>query len=264
VQLVPHGYTESRIGTTRVVARDDVLEFVLQALARSGTLYDYAAQAPEGETIQGRGTIHTIPGPGSERWVVRHLSHGGLLAAFTGDRFLRAGVLRPLNELLFSVMLQELGVPTPAVVAAVVYPAGPSYRGDVAREEITDALDLAACLFGPQRLTSTQRAGVLAEAGRLFRSIHRAGVIHPDLNIRNVLVRWSGRTPQAYILDIEKCRTKPRLSKQARNRMLSRFRRSARKFEKRTGQRIGEEEWEVFSQAYLETPSGGGSAPRRP
>jgi len=264
VQLVPHGYTESRIGSTRVVARDGALEFVLHALARSGTLYDYAAQAPGGETIQGRGTVHTIPGPGSERWVVRHLSHGGMLAAFTGDRFLKVGVLRPLNELLFSVMLQELGIPTPPVVAAVVYPAGPSYRGDVAREQITDALDLAACLFGPQRLTSTQRASALAETGRLVGSIHRAGVIHPDLNIRNVLVRWRGSTPQAYILDIEKCKTKPRLSQQARDRMLSRFQRSARKFEKRTGQSITEQEWKAFSRAYLETPSRGGPSLRRP
>jgi 3-deoxy-D-manno-octulosonic acid kinase len=235
-----------------VVARTGAIAFVNDALIARGTLYEYAAAHRAAERLEGRAPIYVIPGPESRRWVVRHLSHGGTLAPVTGDAFLRIGTPRPFNELLLSLALQDLAIPSPAVAAAVVYPSRFTYRGDVARDEIADALDLAACLFGERALERRRRLDALAAAGRLIGALHRAGVAHPDLNLRNVLVRWGAEGPRAHILDVEKCRIVPRLSGRRRRAMLRRFRRSARKFEARTGRALEAEAWEAFREGYAQ------------
>ncbi len=245
------GYQNDILGSAKIIAKDGLLGFVREAIAGSGTLYDYAAAHPDTETISGRKAVYIIPGPDSGRWVVRQLSHGGLLAPLTADRFLRFGVPRPFNELKLSVSLADLGIATPSVAAAVVYPSGPVYRGEVAREEIADSADLAECLFGAQ-LSQPLRSGALSAAGRLVASLHRAGVRHPDLNIKNILIRWGDEPLDAYILDIEKCKIEAGLSQRARRGMLSRFHRSIRKFEERTGERLSGEEWDSFLTSYAQ------------
>jgi 3-deoxy-D-manno-octulosonic acid kinase len=250
VAFDPPGYVSLRIGGARIVVREADATFVRDALAEAGSLYSYAARHPDAQQMRGRQTLYVIPGPRAARWVVRRLSHGGLLAPVTGDRFLRACGLRPLRELRLAHELAALGIPTPPVAAAVVYPRGPLYRGEIAREEITGALDLGACLYGKARLAEPGRRAALAAAGRLVRSLHEAGLLHPDLNLRNILVQSPGAAPRAYILDIEKCRRVARLRAPSRKRMLHRLRRSARRFEERTGQRLSPEEWEEFRQAY--------------
>jgi 3-deoxy-D-manno-octulosonic acid kinase len=246
----PPGYSYQRIGTAQVVARDDVIDFVRQGIEEAGTLYRYAAAQPHAEPIRGRDTLFAIPGPAGRRWIVRRLTHGGLLAPVTGDRFLKIGTPRPFNELHLAGELGELGIPTPKVAAALVYPSGLLYRGEVAREEIAEAQDLAACLFGATRLDGARRLEVMAEAGRLVAALHHAGVAHPDLNLRNVLISWGAGPARAYILDLEKCRRVGQVSTATRQRMIARLRRSAQRFEERTGQRLGDDAWERFSAAY--------------
>jgi hypothetical protein len=200
-----------------VIARAEALPFVEEAIASSGTLYDYAAQHPERETVRGRTAVFVIPGPSLDRWLVRRLSHGGLLAPLTGDRFLGLGTPRPFNEIYMSLAFRDRAIPTPDVTAATVYSSGMIYRGEVARELITDAADLAACLFGEIRLDEAQRHEVMTAAGALLASLFDAGVIHRDLNIRNVLVKWDGSV-EAYILDIEKCASAHQAGRSQRRR----------------------------------------------
>lgn len=246
---LPEGYRRARIGRAEVIAADAAMPFVEAAVMRSGTLYDDAARHPEAEPIQGRATVFVAPGPGGGRWLVRRLTHGGLLAPLTGHRFLRLGRARPFNELLLSHRFRELGIATPRVVAAAVYAGGPIYRGEVAREFIAEADDLAACLFGRDGIPEERRREAMAAAGRLLRSLFAAGIVHRDLNLRNVLVERSAETPVAQILDIERCSIQPALSQRRRRRMIDRFRRSARRFEERGGRPIGEAAWEAFSVA---------------
>jgi 3-deoxy-D-manno-octulosonic acid kinase len=172
-----------------------------------------------------------------------------MLAPLTRDRFLRLSTPRPFNELRLSVSLKELGIATPAVAAAVVYTSGLIYRGEVAREEIADAADLSECLF-KSKLSEPLRSDALSATGRLIGSLHRAGVVHPDLNIRNVLICWADDPLDAYILDIEKCVIVARLSQRMRRGMLNRFHRSIRKFEASSGQRLSGGEWDEFLAAY--------------
>lgn len=256
MSLAPPGYAAERIGQARLIARSDVLAFVREAIAAGDTLYEYAASQPEAEAISGRQTAYAIPGPNAHRWVLRHLSHGGWLAPLTRDRFLRVGPPRPFNELRVAWQLREIGIPTPEVVAAVVYTDGIVYRGDVARQEVSPARDLASCLFAEPALIGAERLATLAAAGRLVRRLHSAGVIHPDLNLRNILIEGAGESPLAYILDVEKCRTVARVPRWRKREMLGRLRRSARKFERRDGGRVTQEEWRRFHSAYADADDG--------
>lgn len=254
----PTGYRDDRLDGARIVALQGTLPHVRERIAEYGSLYAYAADQPRADTIEGRSRIYVVPAPGGGRWLIRRLSHGGLLAPITGDRFLRAGVPRPLNELMLACELRRRSIATPAVAAAIVYPAGPLlYRGEVAREEVPDALDLAACLFGPRRVGGEYRLGVLTAAGSLVGALHSAGLSHPDLNLRNVLIRSWATAPNAYIVDLEKCRLLGSLSGWRRDLMLGRLRRSARRFEDRTGERLEESEWAAFDQAYGEALEAG-------
>lgn len=254
------GFGVARVGSARVMARPEDLERVRAMIEAAGSLYDFAARDPHAEAIQGRGTIYVIPAPAPApaptpapggRWLVRRLGHGGTLAPITGDRFLKLGRARPFNELILSEQLRGLGIPTPAVRAAVVYHAGRwLYRGDIAREEIGDARDLAACLFGPPPLEPPAGAAILAAAGHLVGSLHAVGLVHPDLNLRNVLIEGEAAAPRGHILDLEKCRIVSGLNRVQRERMLARFERSARKLEGRTGRPIDKAAWEAFYEAY--------------
>lgn len=250
---VPDGYREIRIDRARAVVREHAVNFVREAVEAAGTLYEYAAMRPDAETLQGRRILYVISGPGADRWVIRHLSHGGALAPLTRDRFLRwGGRIRPFNELRIACRLRSLGIPTPEILAAVAYPAGLIYRGEIARDEVPEARDLASCLFEDPPLDPEDRVAALAGAGRLIRWLHTEGVIHPDLNLRNILIEWTARPPRPYILDLEKCRIVTQVPAWRRRQMLRRIRRSARKFERFSGEPIREQEWRCFEMAYRE------------
>ena len=252
MHALPPRYVQAEIDGALAIVRDDVVGFVRQAVMAHGTLYDFGARHPEAQTLQGRGPLYVVPGAGRDRWVIRHLRHGGLLAPLTRDRFLRSRRPRPFNELRVAAHLRSLAIPTPEVTAAIVYPSAALYRGDVARLEVPGARDLAECLFGDPPLDAAERIVALGAAGRLLRWLHTRGVIHPDLNLRNVLIEWAGRPPRPYILDLEKCRIVARVPTRRRRQMLARIRRSARRFEARTGRHITDEEWHAFHTAYAE------------
>jgi hypothetical protein len=131
------------------------------------------------------------------------------------------------------------GVTTPAVAAAIVYPSGPFYRGDLATDYIVDAKTLADVTFGESRMDDDARWSAWHAAGRLVRSAAEAGLVHADLNLRNVLIAWRSGRPVTYLLDLDRCRIVSRVSASELRRMKARLRRSARKFERLTGDTVG-------------------------
>ena len=247
------GYVHRSIAGAEVLAREPAFQPVEQALESSGTLHGFAAAHPESRALKGRGALHVVPSPtptADGRWVVRHLTHGGLLAPLTGDLFLRLGTPRPFNELSLAVELSRAGIATPEVVASVVYPAGLFYRGDIARRWIPDAEDLAAVLFGGDGLVVTDRAAALGAAGALVGDLHDVGLFHPDLNARNILIETTPEGLRAHILDLEKCRLEPPLGPHRRETMLKRLRRSLQKFESDSGKRLSDADLEAFREGY--------------
>ena len=219
---VPSGYVALAHNGGRSVVRSDVAEAVHHALA-GGSLYHFAAQHAERRAMQGRLAAYAIPLTESVRAVVRHNTHGGLLARVTGDRFLAP--TRAPRELAASLRLRDAGVATPPVIAIVRYAAGgPFERSDVATEEVADAIDLARILLDD----GADHEAAAEATGALLAALARAGARHEDLNIRNVLIQRTGTSVQAHLLDVDRVVFGDSPAAAAhRNRL--RFERSARK-----------------------------------
>lgn len=181
------------------VARGDVVDAVAGAVSSAGTLHLWASRQPGRRELHGRGVAWAVRLPDGMPVVVRHNRHGGLFAPITGDRFLAP--TRAPAELATALRLAAASVPTPAVLAYVVYPAGPLLRRvDVATMEIEDGADLPAAL----ERWPAHRDGLLAATARLVARLTRAGARHPDLNVKNVLLTVTGDTPSAHVLDVDR------------------------------------------------------------
>lgn len=175
------------------------------ANAAPSTLYGYATlyAARNGDTriMHGRAPVYAIV-LGPARAVVRHSLHGGLLARFTGDRFLAP--TRAPRELAAAIRLRHAGVLTPEVLAYATYPAGPALRrADIVTREVRGH-DLAWAL-GSAR-TVAERGAAIAATAELLAALVRAGARHPDLNLKNVLVSPAAgpAAASAYVLDIDR------------------------------------------------------------
>jgi tRNA A-37 threonylcarbamoyl transferase component Bud32 len=149
-------------------------------LAGAETLHGWAARTPNARPLRGRDIAYATVLAGAPV-VVRHSRHGGLLAPITQDLFLAP--TRAPHELDVAIRLRAEGVPTPEIVAYATYTVIPGIeRADVVTREVAG-----------RELASPE------EAETLIQAMSRAGAVHPDLNMRNVLV--DGAT--AYVLDID-------------------------------------------------------------
>ena len=204
------GFESAWVEGALVVARPEALEWGRQALAQHGSLH-VAAVANATLQLHGRGPIPVISNPQGEgsAWVVRHYRRGGAMR-FLDDRFLRLERPRSLRELESSVRAQEMGITTPRVVAAAVYPSGLFYRADLVTELVYDARELADVLLGTADGSVPPsdrdiRALALTSAHRLITRMVEQGVRHPDLNARNILLTRSGQGAEAILLDLDRC-----------------------------------------------------------
>ncbi|MDX1567343.1 MAG: lipopolysaccharide kinase InaA family protein [Longimicrobiales bacterium] len=235
----------------RVLARPEARSWVETALDRHETLHRAASSAKGGIRMEGRGTVYAVPAPpdeieaalgsGEGRWAIRHYRRGGWVAPLLGDRYLKVGTPRPFQELRVSDEVRRRKLPTPRVVAAAVYPSGIFYRGDLVTVYIPDSLELAEVLFDPRRRgvsSSIDRREAMAETGSLIRRMADTGVEHVDLNARNILLRWSGRAPEAHLLDLDRCKLRDGPLPRAARSMHDRLLRSIRKLEKKTDLRV--------------------------
>jgi 3-deoxy-D-manno-octulosonic acid kinase len=245
---LPPGYERAKAGKTEIVALSTALHQVRAAL-REGTLYAYAAAHQARPEMHGRAPAYVTALPeNGPTVVVRHAQHGGLLAPLTRDRFPRT--TRAPRELALSARLSMLGVPTPTVVAYVIYPAGPMLaRSDVATALIDRSADLAAILAGTN--TDIERDEAIAAAASLLVAMARTGVRHPDLNLKNLLLARTAEVGlRAYLLDIDRVRLeRARAAAAAAN--AERLLRSARKWRDQRGAPITDAEMERLEAAAL-------------
>jgi 3-deoxy-D-manno-octulosonic acid kinase len=209
------------------------------------TLAGIARTSEDSRELIGRGTAWDVPTPAG-RWVVRHYRRGGAVADLLGDRYLRGGAPRPFAELEASVAARARGVPTPEVMAAVAYPAGPFYRADIATALIPDSADLAALTFDASAAIDVDTVAAWRAAGSLIRRAAAAGVRHVDLNLRNILIASTADGPRAWLLDLDRCRVGAPLTRARRQAMVERFHRSRAKLESAHDTRVGEPALEAF------------------
>ena len=246
----PRGYVRQQLGDTTLVARERDAAALATAL-EAGTLYAWAAAQPERREFTGRRAAYAVSLPGSGTpVVVRHSQHGGLLAAITGDVF-RAPTRAP-RELRSALLLAGCGVPTLPVVAYVLYAAAAPglQRADVATQEIAGASDGSDALR--RAASGPERASVLAAIATLLRQLAEAGAVHPDLNLKNVLLapatQAPGRAPVAWVLDVDRMIfTAP--GERALEANLARLTRSLRKWRERRGLLVTEAEIATLAAA---------------
>ena len=230
------------------VARGAAMDAVRAALTGYATLYDWAADQSGRDVFIGRGEAYGVR-LGHTRAVVRHARRGGALAPLLGDRY--AGAPRFLKEIEMAGRLTAAGIPTPAVLAGVVYPRGALHRADVATQRV-DGHDLAAICFGEAPPIGSMRTAIWQTVGGLVRRLHAAGFVHPDLQLRNVLV-GEGRG-NAWLIDVDTCRAVGATDTAARRANLARFDRSWEKWNARRGPRLTPEDRAEFLSAYRATP----------
>lgn len=213
-----------------------------------GTLYDYASHHPEARPLAGRGVAYAVPLPGgAANVVVRRSRHGGLLAPITGENFL--GSTRAPHELEVSLELEAAGIPTPQVLAYAMYPSSRMFRrSDVLTQEIEDSHDLATALLDTP--DGERRTAMLVSAGRLLAQLTVAGVRHPDLNLKNILLAPDENGDVlAMLLDVDRVWFDDPGSDRVTDANLRRFLRSARKLNRRTGVTVNEGDLELLLSA---------------
>jgi 3-deoxy-D-manno-octulosonic acid kinase len=247
VQPPPPGYIRLSVGDIEVVSAERCAEAVCSAMeSPRRTLHDYARAHRKSKAFAGRGLAYSAPLPGtSERVVVRHNRHGGLLAPFTRDLF--ASPTRAPIELDASLRLRAAGVPTPEIVAYATYPAGGGLRRvDVATAEIADAFDLSVVLTGSDASLRTRAWAAVVE---LLRRLSAAGARHHDLNVKNVLLRTDAGALEAMVLDVDRV-TFEHGDVTAPN--VARLSRSARKWRQRQGATVDESELAGLARSAFE------------
>ena len=234
--MLPAGYERLLLTHAVAVARSDLAAAIRRSLVNAdgsnSTLHEYAARQPSARALRGRGVAYAVNLPLSGlRVVVRHNTHGGLFAPLTRDRF--TPPTRAPYELETSIALTRLGVPTPEVVAYVLYPPGGLLqRADVCSREVPGSRDLADILA-----TASDRVAAIAATADLVASLSRVGARHHDLNAKNILLT----DEKAYVLDVDRL-TLGEKPEAALDANLARLSRSLRKWREQFGARISDDE----------------------
>ena len=261
-----HGNTATplatrQVGAVEVVAVAPLADALAAQVARHGSLHAWAGTVPQRRALRGRAPVHVAPLPGTDAVVaVRHAWHGGLLAPLTRDRFLRPS--RAPHELRQSAALRAAGIPSTEVLG-FARTALPLWRCtvDVVSRYEPATRDLGAVLAGETDAgPATTEAPAfttdeaLAAAGRLLRQLTVAGVVHPDLNVKNILLRRAdGGGCEALVIDVDVVRWTPhRRPQRVLAANLGRLARSMRRQRERHGCGLSPAAVTGFAQAVRE------------
>jgi len=235
---VPPGYTALGVGGRRALVRDDLVPRLGPWLLR------VPLAPPPGATPigGGRGAAFRVDLGAGGAVVVRFGRRGGAVARCVRDRYLGLRP-RPWRELAVSLAARRRGAPVPEVVAACVHGWG-AYRSAVVTGELPGVAPVVAALRAAER--GAAREAVAAAAGSAVGRLHGAGVVHPDLNLGNILVGGAA----AAIVDLDRARIRARpLGSWVRRRSLRRLERSARKLDP-AGDVVDAETRRRFHEAY--------------
>ncbi len=235
---LPKGYQRLEGITPLAVAHSQVAAIIREILTQT-TLYTWAENHPERWAFQGRGPVYSAPLPGGPRIVVRHARRGGVLAPLLRDLYLPPTPAP--SELLISALLQQLGVPTPPLLAFATYRAGGILRRvDIATVEV-DGRDLATTLAASD---VHDRRALAAPVAALIGALTDAGAWHQDLNARNILIAARGDGQRvAVVLDVDRVTFTPGGDPHVRDANLGRLRRSIEKARGRGLPTFSEDDW---------------------
>lgn len=209
--------------------------FAADAWERSGRV---VGKAP------GRGSalfLETDFGPA----VLRHYLRGGWAAHVSRDRYLYAGLerARPIAEFHMLAMLYKKGLPVPRPLAAQCAREGLFYSGDLITRRLLDVIPLADL----PDIQQTDPAMWIA-SGACVRHFHDYGLVHADLNARNILISSDN---SVYLVDFDRARIREG-AQSLFDANLKRLQRSLQKF---LSPGKLEQGWQYFQRGYKEGPT---------
>jgi hypothetical protein len=160
----------------------------------------WEAALSRGTGTSGRAPSAVVEGAGGVSWRLKAMRRGGILAPLWRARYPSAS--RLLATLSATLQAQARGVPTaPAIGMLIVRGPGGLARGFMAVEEIAGASDLAAIVAGAGLDELT-----LARVMSTVRDMHDRGVVHPDLNLGNILVAGAREATAVRVIDFDRAR----------------------------------------------------------
>lgn len=185
--------------------------------------------------------------------VLRRYLRGGWAARFSRDRYVFTGFgrSRPLREARMLARLAQIGLPVPEPLAALCERNGLHYRGALLTRRIEAARPLADLLPAGE-----PGPAVWGRVGEVVRRLHDAGVVHADLNARNVLVDDGG---EVWLIDFDRARDGRRGASEFRSN-LERLRRSLVKVWPRSSADLRERRWLNLMEGYRQDEPSGKSA----
>ena len=155
--------------------------------------------------------------------VLRGYKRGGFVGKFLSDKFFKfeSHCHRSIDEfcLLSQMISLDLPVPKPIIAKQTSYCS--YYRHEIVILRKDNYQDLSY-IIKDRELTDEE----LIAIGKCISKFFKAGVLHTDLNIRNILINDKN---EVCLIDFDKCFIKPNLSKEQEQQMLSRLLRSFKK-----------------------------------
>ncbi len=188
----------------------------------------------------GRGAMMRFHWQGKQDGILRVCRRGGLLGHVLKEGFLLHN--RPLAEFRIHEQVRARGIPAPPLLGVRWLRRGPFYYGALATE-LMPGCDLDAWLRMNSGAVDRIKA-VLRDCGALIRRMHDKGVVHADLQVKNIFASDTG----LLLLDFDRARVGSAASPLARACNLLRLRRS---FEKRG---FPEEYWRHLMTGYDGAP----------
>lgn len=181
----------------------------------------------------GRGRLQRLSlGPmGDSCALVRHYHRGGVFRNVLRDCYL--GRRRFLQEVRVSEWARRQGVPTAEVLALrserrrLCF-----YQADLVTREIGGSEDLDRYLKSLRvrgEQAGRRRKDVRRSVALLLQRMHRAGLYHADLNLKNILVQFGESGVKSYVIDLDRARVIQPLRSRMRIRNLLRLYRSLEK-----------------------------------
>jgi hypothetical protein len=233
---IPQNCTLIRATRLTLLIRNDFKEKLLkQGILEPDRLITRAVN--EGAAYTGRGLLPTvlICEEAGERMVAKQSLRGGLVRFINRDLFLNGD--RPFEEMIANTKILSVGIKTTEILAAAKLKVlGPFYRNYLFSKEIPESIDLSG-LFNslkkrsPQERFKKKKRIIKALAHSIFK-MHRQGIYHSDLHLKNILVRQNvvSSEPDIYIIDFDKVRLHKNLSPREKIENLLRFNRSLEKY----------------------------------
>jgi len=222
-EQLPAGFEWAREGRLVIALRSDVRELLLPLVQQWAE-----SRLPAGRPLAGgRGGAAAFDLSAGLSVVLRPCRRGGLVSRVNREIYF-GWRPRPWRELVVTEALRSRGVATVEMLGAGVRWRGPLwYRGAVVSREIPAALNLWRHL---ETVAPAARVRACERAAAVIRRMHDAGVVHPDLNLQNFLVREDKVGSEVLVIDLDRARLAP-ARKADREAAFLRLQRSVRRLD---------------------------------